>query len=142
VKNRLTQTDPRLIVLPVSSTKQAVEDPSPNWLAKLVASAGFFFAGGIIALAGSLAGMFSAIVGIALLTWGFTAFMASLLVWTHGGHATAGRVLMAFAIASAAVSGLLGFTESGEIAFGASALFVFAALGSALEVRSGDIRGR
>jgi hypothetical protein len=119
-----------------------VVDPRPNWLAKVVASAGFFFAGGIIALAGSLAGMFSETVGIALLTWGFTSFMASLLVWTHGGHPTAGRVLVVLAIASAAVSGLLGFTEGGEIAFGASALSVFAALGSALDIRSGDIPAR
>ena len=98
-------------------------DPGPNWLAKVVASAGYFCAGGIVALAGSLAGMASAAAGIALLAWGFASLMASVVVWTHGSHATAGRVLGAFGIASAAVSGLLGFTEGGEVAFGASALF-------------------
>jgi len=108
-------------------------DPGSNWLAKVVASAGYFCARGIVALAGSLAGMASAAAGIALLAWGFASLMASVVVWTHGSHATAGRVLCAFGIASAAVSGLLGFTEGGEVAFGASALFGVAALGSALD---------
>jgi hypothetical protein len=116
--------------------------PGPNWLAKVVASGGFFFAGGVIALAGSIAGMASAIAGIALLTWGFASFMASLIVWTHGGHVIAGRVLVAIAIGSAAVSLLLGYKEGGETAFGACAMFVFAALGSAVDVRSSEFPPR
>jgi hypothetical protein len=91
VKDRLTQPAARLIVLQASSMNPAVDDPSPNWLAKVVASGGFLFAGGIVAFGGSLAGMASAIAGIALLTWGVTSLMASLIVWTYGGHAIAGR---------------------------------------------------
>ena len=125
------------IVLPVGSTIETDGvDAGPNWLAKIVASAGYFCAGGVVSLAGFVAGMFSAPFGTALLAWGFASLIASVTVWTHGAHATAGRVLTAFGMASAIVLALLGFTEGGEIAFGASALFVVAALGAALDTRS------
>lgn len=123
-------------MLLVGSTNGAAKvDPGPR-LAKVVASAGYFGAGGIVALAGSGAGMASAVAGVAFLGRGFASLFASLVVWAHGAHATAGRVFAAVGIASAAISGLLGFTEGGEIAFGANALFGVAALGAALDMRS------
>lgn len=116
-------------------------DAGFNWLARLVASAGFFCAGCVVAFAGALAGMFSPIFGTALLAWGATCLIASLVVWMHGALA-AGRALVALGIVSAALSGLLGFTAGGEIAFGASALFVIATIGSVIVVRSGGFPGR
>ena len=77
----------------------------------------------------SLLTIASAIVGTALLVWGIACLCASLIVWMPSSSANADPVLVGFAVASAAVSSLLGFTGSGEVAFGASALFVIAAFG-------------